>query len=113
MKKLEANLDLQIAAIDYLEKTFGKDWRDKNTLNTTTIFNAFISGFQHKERADKTAKKLIYPRKYVDKVEPYRETIEKKFGLEVIVKDDMPENLIALIDDKGNVLTFVEIDIKK
>ena len=109
MKELEANMKIQSLALDYLEKHYGKDWRKKETLNSTAIFNAFVSGYKEKEQDDKTAHKLVYPRKLVDKIEPRRETIEKIFGLKVIVKDDMPDNLIAFTDENMNVLTFIEL----
>ena len=75
MKNLEENLHIQLLALKHIEETYGKNWRKIKLLSSTAIFNAFISGYKAKECEDRTAVKVIYGRKYVDKVEPYRETI--------------------------------------
>ena len=110
--KEEDNMKLKIIANKYMEKTYGKKWRERLEMSSPAITNAFIDGYRYKESEEKTAKKVIYNRNMIDIMEPQRETIEKKLRLKVEVKEFMPNNLIVICDDDLNVLLFIDLNKK-
>lgn len=114
------NMKLQFKACEYMEKTYGKDWEKKN-LNQSAITNAFIEGYKVKGKEDKTARELIFSKKTAEKLIPeidkMVEPVENEFptigmfmGLTIRGVDYMPDHLGALVDDEGNILSFIEIE---
>jgi len=117
------NMEIQFKACEYMEKTYGKDWEKKN-LNHAAITNAFVEGYKVKEREDKTATMLVFSKKTAEKLIPeidkLCEPVENQFptigmfmGLTIKGVDYMPDHLAALVDDEGNVLSFIEIEENK
>ena len=105
-----ADMKLQFKVCEYMEKTYGKKWSTRMTLSSSAITNAFIDGYREKEAEDKTASQVFFNRKLIDKMEEHKETFTEFFKLEIIVKDFMPEHLIAFVDDDMNVLSFIDLN---
>lgn len=112
---LMKNLRPQILACEYMEKTYGKDWQKRN-LNQASITNAFIEGYNSRDNEAKVATEISLSeksekilRQQVDRVAHPEGTF---FGLRIVVREDMPDNMAALVDDEGNVLTHLYFNFK-
>lgn len=105
-------MKVQFLVCEYMQKTYGKKWEEKELMSVPAITNAFISGYRVKENEDRTATIAIFNQKVIDKMDAERESIEKVFGLEVIVEKFVPEHLIVICDDEMNVLSFIDLNKK-
>tara|TARA_R110000803_G_scaffold74389_1_gene138431 strand:- start:18 stop:374 length:357 start_codon:yes stop_codon:yes gene_type:complete len=118
-------MNLQLKAIDYLEETYGKNYEKKN-LNLPSITNAYMQGFRDKEGEEKTAKVLAVSHKryeWFKKVIPNKEekefdkvmgNIGNFFGIMIEKNKHMTDNIGAVLDGEGGVLSFIDFEeIKK
>ena len=125
MSRMKTNMNLQLKAIDYLEETYGKNYEKKN-LNLPSITNAYMQGFRDKEGEEKTAKVLAVSHKryeWFKKVIPNKEekefdkvmgNIGNFFGIMIEKNKHMTDNIGAVLDGEGGVLSFIDFEeIKK
>jgi hypothetical protein len=106
-----------------MESVYGQDFENK-ALNIPALTNAYVQGYRDKEGEDKTARGLMVSPsrrqwfidnipamddKKFDKVLP---NMGKFFGLEIIQNDKMPQNLGAMVDSEGSIISFIEFTEK-
>lgn len=116
---MKTNMNLQLKALDYLEATYGKNYEKRN-LNLPSITNAYIQGYKDKEGDDKTARKILVSDKryeWIKGILPPNE--EKEFdkpmgivgnflGIVIEKNKNMTDNIGAVLDGEGGVISFID-----
>lgn len=114
------NLKLNLLVEDYLKKTYGKDYKNRN-ISINSIGNAFISGFQACLDTSKDIAVIYVPfsRKY--EIEAQIKTFVDKFsiddntlfGIKILALKDMPNDVISMVGSDGDVVSVINIGNKK